>query len=74
MARIDSTEWLYIDASSTRLFRLGEAVCAGEMLGENVFGEAIRASLNAQVVDIQYDIDTNQVILAVAPTSYPVGH
>ena len=69
-----STEWLYIDASSTRLFRLGEAVCAGEMLGRDGFGGVVKASLNGRVVEIQYDVDTNQIILAVTPTSYPIGH
>ncbi len=69
----DDKEWLYIDASSARLFRLGEAVCAGEKLGSHIHGGLVRAGSNGRVTQIQYDIDTDQIILAIAPTCYSVA-
>ncbi len=64
------TEWLRIDASCARFFRIGEDVIAGEMLGVNVYGGIVKASSNGRVVQIQYDIDSNEIIVAVAPFQY----
>ncbi len=66
-------EYFYIDATSTRLFRIGEFVSAGELLGADAHGRLVRAGQGGKVIEVQYDIDTDQIILAIDPTCNPVA-
>lgn len=65
----ERVEWFRVDASSARFFRLGEAVRAGQILGECPDGWGhVTALEDGKVVQIQYDIDSNHIILAVVPS------
>ena len=63
-------EWFFLDASTTRLFRLGERVRKGERLGVGL-GDWVFVvpRFDGHIVDIQYDIGRDEVILAVARPS-----
>ncbi len=67
------TEYFYVDATSARLYRLGELVSAGELLGVDAHGSRVTAGEGGKVVEIQYDIDTDQIILAIDPICDPIA-
>lgn len=64
-------EWIFIDAQTAGFWRLGQAVNAGDLLGETVTGRPIRSSVTGTVAGIQFDVDRGELILAVQP--YSIG-
>jgi hypothetical protein len=60
-------EWLFLDAASTGLWRIGQPVLAGDLLGITVSGQPVRSSVSGSVASIQFDIERCELILAVRP-------
>lgn len=66
----EKLEWYYIDASSTRLFHIGESVQAGQVLGQCAEGRNLLITREeGEIVQIQYDIEGDRIILAITSCS-----
>lgn len=59
-------EWLFVEASSTRFFRIGDLLEAGQKIGRGPNGEVVRIGRDGLVVGVEYDFDQDQVIVVVA--------
>ncbi len=59
-------EWLCLDGTSTRLFRLGERIRAGQLVGRSASGRPVRALFGGQIVGIEYDVENDSVRLQTA--------
>ncbi len=64
---MEHVAWYYIDAGQNRLFRPGEVVEEGDVLGAWNGSQAVRAVCSGTIAHIQYDIWRDQVILGIAP-------
>jgi hypothetical protein len=64
-------EWLFLDAASTGLWRMGQDVRAGDVLGRTIAGQPVRSSVTGSVASIQFDFERGELILAVRPARPP---
>jgi|GEM_PF-6657236 len=63
----DSVQFV-VAAGTTRFWSLGEGVERGQLIGRTVDGDDIVfARAPGQVVGIQYDVETDELILTVEP-------
>lgn len=58
-------EWLFLDAAGARLFRIGDAIVAGQPVGHSVSGRPVQAGCSGRVTAIEYDIERDEVVLAI---------
>ncbi len=64
---VDSREWLYVDGLTAPFYRIGDELSPGEAIGQTHAGERIRAKRPGRVAGIEYDWESDQLILVVAP-------
>jgi len=64
LQRLDDVRFTVMAASS-RLWRPGDTVRPGQHLGDTMDGVPVHAALHGRVAGIQYDIETDEVILIV---------
>lgn len=63
-------EWFYLDASSSRRFRLGQRISVGERLGYCAREQRVLwAECAGEVAEIQFDPESNELILGVRHTT-----
>ncbi|MGQ9677029.1 MAG: hypothetical protein ACUVX1_15315 [Chloroflexota bacterium] len=59
-------DWYFLDASTSRMFRPGHLVYGGEHLGSSARdGQDIRATSAGKVIEIQYDVESDELIVVV---------
>jgi hypothetical protein len=67
-ASSEDFEVFAVAAATSRFWRPGDPVVAGEIIGTTVSrGEPVRAVAPGRIASIQYDIDRDELILLVAP-------
>ncbi len=64
---VDSREWLYVDGLTAPFFRIGDELAPGETIGQTRAGERVQARCPSRVVGIEYDWESDQLILVLAP-------
>ena len=68
MTPVRNARWYSVQAESARMFRLGEWIEAGAMLGAGCSdGLPVRAEESGEILEVQYDIWNDQVIIVLAP-------
>ena len=63
---VDEPEWVLLDASSAGFFRVGDVVAAGTTIGVSPGGREVTLPVDFRVVDVQYDLELDELILALA--------
>jgi len=56
-----------VSARSTRMWHPGDFTADGELIGRTVYGVPVHAATNGRVTQIQYDVETDELILTVEP-------
>lgn len=57
-----------VAASTSRFWRLGEIIQSGQLVGISVYGDGpVHAKTTVRVANIEYDIESDEVILMVEP-------
>ena len=68
ITRVRESVQFVVAAGTTRFWYLGEGVERGQLIGRTVDGDDIVfARAPGQVVGIQYDVETDELILTVEP-------
>ncbi len=68
-ALAEDLEWLFLDGHSAGFFRIGDELRAGSVVGPSSCGTPLRASRDSTVVGVEYDWDSDQLILVAAPST-----
>ena len=60
--------WYSVEATTARLFRIGERLEAGALVGQSCFdGGPVRTEEAGNVVQVQYDMWLERLIVVLAP-------
>ena len=65
----EDLEWLFLDGHSADFFRMGDQLRAGRIVGHSASGQTMLAARDGVVVGVEYDWDSDQLILVVAPST-----
>lgn len=54
-----------VATTTTRFWQIGDDVERGQLIGRTIDGDSVFSAMDGTVVGIQYDIDTDELILLV---------
>ncbi len=72
-ASVANLSWFKVAAASSRMWRPGDVIRPGDVVGIAPDGLLMHATRAGRVRAIQYDVETDEVILAIGPIAIGEG-
>ena len=63
---MEAEEWIYLDASQSRFFLLGEEIGPGQLVGWGLDGQPVWARQGGCIRSVVYDVDRCELVLGLS--------